>query len=347
MSVLAVLAVHGVTVRFGGLVAVQSADFAVNKGEIFAVIGPNGAGKTTLFNAVTGIYAPTEGKVEINGQEQVDPLTPSRVAQFAGAFLAVGLGALLAVNIEFLWQRTIIENYQFAQPFPWSKGAGDFYRAFTELSWVHFYLPLLLGGTIGSGAAFVRWWRGRRSPDHIARSGVARTFQNIRLFNELSLVQNVLVGIDHRMRTGFLSALLRLPRFYHERTRFHGEAAKLLEFVGLGDRAQSAAGSLPYGLRRRLEIARALAGKPDIILLDEPAAGMNPSEVVDLMALIRRVRDAGTTVVLIEHHMRLVMGVSDRILVLQYGKMIAMGSPAEIRANPKCVEAYLGSEDHG
>ena len=208
-------------------------------------------------------------------------------------------------------------------------------------------LPLLIGGGIGVGAAAVSWSRGRRAPDHIARSGVARTFQNIRLFNELSLIQNVLVGMDHRMKTGFMSALFRLPRFYRERREFHESAKKLLDFVGLGDRAEQAAGSLPYGFRRRLEIARALGGKPTIILLDEPAAGMNPSEVVGLMALIRRVRDTGTTVVLIEHHMRLVMGVSDRILVLQYGKQIAEGIPEEIRANPKIIEAYLGSEDHG
>lgn len=344
---MSVLAAHGVTIRFGGLVAVQDANFEVQRGEIFAVIGPNGAGKTTLFNAVTGIYSPSEGRVEINGHEQVDPLTPARLATFAAAFLGVGIGTLLAVNIEHIWEEAILANYQFSAPFPWWEAWSDLLGAIGSLSWAKFLLPLLVGGGVGCAGAFISWWRARRAPDHIARAGVARTFQNIRLFNELSLVQNVLVGMDHRMRTGFWSAILRLPRYFAERRAFHEESAKLLEFVGLGDRSHHAAGSLPYGLRRRLEIARALAGKPTVILLDEPAAGMNPSEVVGLMALIRRVRDIGVTVVLIEHHMRLVMGVSDRVMVLQYGKTIAMGSPAEIRANPKCVEAYLGSEDHG
>ena len=342
-----VLRTRGVTVRFGGLVAVENVHFAVEPRQIYAVIGPNGAGKTTLFNAVTGIYAPSEGVVELNGREQVDPLTKLMVLRFVVAFASIGIGTAIAVNIETLWTATIVDHYTFAQPFPWALAIGEFWSTLWNMPRTDSLIPLVLGGAVGCAAAFVSWWRGRRAPDHIARSGVARTFQNIRLFNELSLVQNVLVGMDHRMRAGFLSALFRLPRFFSERRKFHAEAGQLLEFVGLGSRADNAAGSLPYGLRRRLEIARALAGKPTMILLDEPAAGMNPSEVVDLMALIRRVRDAGTTVVLIEHHMRLVMGVSDRILVLQYGKQIAEGTPAEIRSNPKCVEAYLGSEDHG
>lgn len=344
---MSVLRADGVTVKFGGLVAVQDVHFTVKQGEIYAVIGPNGAGKTTLFNAVTGIYAPTEGHVEFNGREIVEPLTGLVLFKFACAFFAVGIFTLVGLNIETMWTAVIIDNYKFNQPFPWSVAATSWYSTIWSLPLVKNLLPLLIGGGIGVGAAAVSWSRGRRAPDHIARSGVARTFQNIRLFNELSLIQNVLVGMDYRMKTGFMSALFRLPRFYRERREFHESAKKLLDFVGLGDRAEQAAGSLPYGFRRRLEIARALGGKPTIILLDEPAAGMNPSEVVGLMALIRRVRDAGTTVVLIEHHMRLVMGVSDRILVLQYGKQIAEGTPEEIRVNPKIIEAYLGSEDHG
>ncbi|MSR44163.1 MAG: ABC transporter ATP-binding protein [Phycisphaerales bacterium] len=261
--------------------------------------------------------------------------------------IVAGVSSVVALNSQQLWSATIDANYQYLQPFPWWEAVGDFGRAITNLSLASGIVTALVGGLVGGAASLVLWWRSRRTPDLIARSGVARTFQNIRLFNELSLVQNVLVGMDHRMSAGFFSALLRLPTFFTERERFHAEALALLEFVGLADRAHFAAGSLPYGFRRRLEVARALAGKPKLILLDEPAAGMNPAEVVDLMALIRRVRDAGTTVVLIEHHMRLVMGVSDRILVLQYGKQIAEGTPAEIRGNPSCVEAYLGTENHG
>ncbi len=344
---MSVLQAHGITVKFGGLIAVQDVHFTVKQGEIYAVIGPNGAGKTTLFNAVTGIYAPTEGHVEFNGHEIVEPLTRWVIFKFVCAFFAVGVFTVVGLNIETIWKAVIIDNYKFGQPFPWSVAATSWYSTIWSLPLVKNLLPLCVGGGIGVGAAAVSWSRGRSAPDHIARSGVARTFQNIRLFNELSLVQNVLVGMDYRMKTGFMSALFRLPMFYRERREFYESAVKLLEFIGLGDRAEQAAGSLPYGFRRRLEIARALAGKPTIILLDEPAAGMNPSEVVGLMALIRQVRESGITVVLIEHHMRLVMGVSDKILVLQYGRQIAEGTPAEIRVNPKIIEAYLGSEDHG
>ncbi len=344
---MSVLEAHNVTVRFGGLVAVENVSFAVEKGQIYAVIGPNGAGKTTLFNAVTGIYGPSDGRVEFAGREQFAPLTAGVLMRFAFAFMAVAIGVVVGINIETLWQAAIVDNYVFLKPFPWSTAAVSWVSTMWSLPISHSWIPFIVGGFVGLGASMVSWWRGRRSSDFIARSGVARTFQNIRLFNELSLVQNVLVGMDYRMKTGFLSALLRLRRFHTERRACQAQAEQLLDFVGLADRADHAAGSLPYGFRRRLEIARALAGKPAVILLDEPAAGMNPSEVGSLMALIRRVRDAGTTVVLIEHHMRLVMGVSDRILVLQYGRQIAHGTPAEIRANPKCVEAYLGSEDHG
>lgn len=344
---MSVLSAQGMTMRFGGLVAVQDVSLTVQEGEIFAVIGPNGAGKTTLFNAITGIYEPTSGVVQFSGREVRLGWTALTIARIALAFVLIGCTAVVAINVESLWTRVINANYVYLQPFPWGKAAGDFFRALAELPFSAGIATGCIGGCVGAATTLILWWRSRRTPDVIARSGVARTFQNIRLFNELSLVQNVLVGMDYRMKAGFWSALLRLPLFFSERERFHAEAEKLLEFVGLADRADSAAGSLPYGYRRRLEIARALAGKPKLILLDEPAAGMNPSEVVDLMALIRRVRDAGTTVVLIEHHMRLVMGVSDRILVLQYGKQIAVGTPAEIRANSACVEAYLGTESHG
>jgi ABC-type branched-subunit amino acid transport system ATPase component len=338
---------HGVCVQFGGLVAVQDVSFAVTRGEIFAVIGPNGAGKTTLFNAVTGIYPPTRGHVELHGHEQVEPVTPRVVMWVASAALAVAVGVVAAVNIAELWKAGVLDHYVYEQPFPWGSAAAGFGRAVAALGWIGGVLPFTIGAIIGGGAAWNHFSRARRASDHIARSGVARTFQNIRLFNELSLVQNVLVGMDARMRTGFFSALFRLPRFHSERRASHREAMELLAFVGLDGRADEAAGSLPYGLRRRLEIARALAGKPSLLLLDEPAAGMNPTEVGGLMAVIRRVRDRGVTVVLIEHHMKLVMGVSDKIHVLQHGRTIAEGTPEAIRTDARCIEAYLGSEEHG
>ncbi len=341
------LCARGITMKFGGLVAVEDVSFTVQENQIFAVIGPNGAGKTTLFNAITGIYEPTSGSVTFHDRIVALSFSWRSALRIALAAIGCAIFCVVAINIQNLWQLSIVDNYVFEQPFPWSKGLADLAHAVGDLSFSNGVLAAILGAIGGGGAAWVLWWRSRRTPDLIARAGIARTFQNIRLFNELSLVQNVLVGMDHRMRAGFWSALFRLPRFHAERREFYAEALELLNFVGLADRVHDAAGNLPYGFRRRLEIARALAGKPTLLLLDEPAAGMNPSEIVGLMALIRRVRDAGTTVVLIEHHMRLVMGVSDRILVLQYGRQIAEGTPAEIRANPACIEAYLGTESHG
>ncbi|MBM4113355.1 MAG: ABC transporter ATP-binding protein, partial [Phycisphaerae bacterium] len=203
------------------------------------------------------------------------------------------------------------------------------------------------GFAVGSGAHQVLWFNGRRTPDLVARYGISRTFQNIRLFGDMSLLENVLVGMHAKLRTGVWSSLLRLPVFFRERRSADAAALELLRFVGLEGRADDQADSLPYGLQRRLEIARALASKPKLLLLDEPAAGMNPTETVELMALIRRIRDSGVTVLLIEHHMRVVMGVSDRIVVLNFGKRIAEGTPEEIRSDPQCIEAYLGREELG
>jgi branched-chain amino acid transport system ATP-binding protein len=179
----------------------------------------------------------------------------------------------------------------------------------------------------------------------ITKLGIARTFQNIRLFRSMTALENVLVGADAQHKTGILSALFRLPRHRMEEQHGHDRAMELLEFMGLAQVADELAANLSYCDQRRLEIARAMATEPKLICLDEPAAGFNPAEKAKLMELIRKVRDQGYTVLLIEHDMRLVMGVTDRIVVLEFGRKIAEGRPAEIRDNPAVIAAYLGVDE--
>ncbi len=247
---------EGVTVKFGGLTALDSVTFTIRRGEILGLIGPNGAGKTTCFNAMTGVYRPTSGTVTFDGHVMA-----------------------------------------------------------------------------------------KLKRNQITRLGIARTFQNVRLFGEMTALENVVVGTDARHKTSVPGATFRLPRHRHEERDAIDRGLALLEFVGIGARATEKARNLPYGDQRRLEIARALATEPKLLCLDEPAAGFNPAEKVALMDLIRKIRSDGYTVLLIEHDMRLVMGVTDRIVVLEFGKKIAEGVPAEIRDNPAVIAAYLGVPD--
>ncbi|MDX6280255.1 MAG: branched-chain amino acid transport system ATP-binding protein [Kribbellaceae bacterium] len=248
-----VLEAAGVTMRFGGLLAVSDVNLTVREGEIVGLIGPNGAVKTTFFNCLTGLYKPTSGQVRFAGT----PLPPK--------------------------------------------------------------------------------------PRAVVKAGMARTFQNIRLFANMTALENVMVGRYCRTSAGALTAVLRGPKFRREERATRARAQELLEFVGLGKSAEHLARNMPYGDQRRLEIARALATDPKLILLDEPTAGMNPQETRQASDLIFKIRDSGLSVVVIEHDMRFIFNLCDRVLCLVRGETLVEGTPGEVQSDPRVIEAYIGT----
>ena len=367
-----VLRMENITMQFGGVVAVNDLSIEVNKGEIVALIGPNGAGKTTAFNCITGVYQPTNGLINFMGRTIVRNHPGGKMAReylgtnaaryssdYSGEDDPETLAALAELDARCAAEVAAAEKeiagrldsekdeekrkslYNEAEARKAEIEAG--YNAprerllaqLKDRAGARIELARAIDPDVTTNKVYAP------TPDKITYLGIARTFQNIRLFSALSVLDNVLIAKHMRAKQNVFSATLRLNR--REERRMREEAMALLAEQGLDHLKDEVAGSLPYGIQRRLEIARALATSPKLLLLDEPAAGMNPQETQELGEYIVRLRrEHDLTILMIEHHMDLVMQFSDRIYVIDFGKLISSGTPEVVKADKRVIDAYLG-----
>ena len=367
-----VLRMENVTMQFGGVVAVSNLTLEVNRGEIVALIGPNGAGKTTAFNCVTGVYQPTNGRIEFMGQTIVRNHPSGKMAKeylgenakryttdYDGLDDPDTLAALAELDAKCAAEAAAAEDAVVRQLDAEKDeekrkalyAGAEAKKAEIETAYAQPRAELLnrLNERAADRIELVRsmdpYAMTNRvfapTPDKITYLGIARTFQNIRLFSALSVLDNVLIAKHMRAKQNVFSATLRLNR--KEERRMREEAVALLEEQNLAHLKDEIAGSLPYGIQRRLEIARALATNPKLLLLDEPAAGMNPQETQELGEYIVKLRrEHDLTILMIEHHMDLVMQFSDRIYVIDFGKLISAGTPDVVKADKRVIDAYMG-----